>query len=495
MTQSNDLFAAIDLGSNSFHMLVVRNVDGAPRVVAKVKRKVRLAAGLDHDNKLDLAAMERGWQCLALFAERLAAIPAQNIKVVSTATLRLATNAQEFCERGNEILGLPIQIISGEQEAALIYHGMAVTSGGCGKRLIVDIGGASTELILGEGFTPLVLRSLNMGCVTWYEGYFADRQLNQANFDAAINAAAKVLAPVKQAYLAHQWQLSLGASGSVQAVQEVLIAQGLNELITLEKLELLMAQTISCGVQQKLEIDGLKEERKPVFASGLAILITLFRDLSLQSMAASGGALREGLIAQLIGQPQVDDLRRNSVSKLQQQFQIDSRQAQNVVEVARQLARQLDGQWQLLSDDNDAILEYSAMLHEIGLSTSFLKANEHGSYLIKHSEMVGFSSEQQKLITALIANYKNPIQPASFSEQAWCCSERALQLATILRLAVIISGRYQGARVNDIRLQAQGTLLEINLSPELCEKNPLLIAELTQETQDNQQIQIVVKTR
>lgn len=477
VTQFSDCYGAIDLGSNSFHLMIVRNINGVPHPIAKVKRKVRLAAGLNQDNELSLEAMERGWQCLALFADRLSKIPASNIKVVSTATLRLATNAQQFCERANQILGHQIEIISGDQEAALIYHGMAVTSGGDGKRLIIDIGGASTELILGQGFEPMVLNSLNMGCVSWLERYFDDRLLNAHNFERAINAATEILAPVKSDYLCHQWQLSLGASGSIQAVQEVLVAQGLNEQITLEKLELLLAQTIACGTQQQLNIKGLKEDRKPVFASGLAILIMLFRQLSLDVMSTSGGALREGLIAQLISQPQVDNLALDTVKKLQQQYNIDTIQADQVSEVALTLAAQLSGFEPLDLE----LLKYSAMLHEIGLTINYLNANDHGRYLINNLTMSGFSTEQQRLISGLIGNYKNPIQPDLLTQQAWCSVNVATRLATVLRLAVIITGRYQGERVKGIFLSEKNQKFQLQIDDNLILKHPLMMVELNLE--------------
>ena len=479
VTQFSDCYAAIDLGSNSFHMMIVRNVNGVPHTIAKVKRKVRLAAGLNPANDLSLEAMERGWQCLALFAERLMLIPVNNIKIVSTATLRLATNAQEFCDRANEILGQPIDIISGDQEASLIYHGMAVTSGGEGKRLIIDIGGASTELILGQGFEPIILNSLNMGCVSWLDRHFGDRALSASNFEHAIKAAAAVLGPVKSDYLSHQWQLSLGASGSIQAVQEVLIFQGLNEKITLEKLELLLKQTIDCGCQKNLNIKGLKEERKPVFASGLAILIMLFRELSIDVMVASGGALREGLIAQLIALPQVDNLALATVKTLQQQYDIDIIQADQVSQVALTLAVQLGG----FKDQDLELLNYSAMLHEIGLTIRYLDANEHGGYLINHLTMPGFSIEQQRLVSGLIANYKNSIQLGLLAKQAWCGIAVATRLMNILRLAVIITGRYQGARVKEISISQQDEQLQLQISENLTKHHPLLMAELNLELQ------------
>lgn len=234
---SSPLYAAIDLGSNSFHMLVVRHIDGSIQTMAKIKRKVRLAAGLNSTMALSPEAMQRGWDCLSLFAERLQDIPQDNIRIVGTATLRTATNVDIFLDKANEILGYPIQVISGEEEAATIYKGVAHTSGGTGRRLVVDIGGASTELIIGEGFEPKALTSLKMGCVTWLERHFKDRQLNKNNFDCAINAAKDTLAPILKQYQELGWDTCVGASGTVQALQEIMLAQGMDEVITHAKLK------------------------------------------------------------------------------------------------------------------------------------------------------------------------------------------------------------------------------------------------------------------
>lgn len=484
MSLNKDIFVAIDMGSNSFHMLMVQNINGTPRTISKVKRKVRLASGLDQDNMLDEAAMERGWQCLSLFAERLEHIPKRNIRVVSTATLRLAKNAEKFCAKGNEILGLPINIISGEREAALIYHGMAVSSHSADKRMIVDIGGASTELILGQNLKPLVLNSLNMGCVTWLERHFSDGLISTDNIERAKSAARGVLAPVKQDYLAHQWQLSLGASGSIQAVQEVLVAQGLNEQITQSKLEIILEQSIACTYLTTLNIKGLKEERKVVFVSGLVILLSLFEELAIDCMIGSGGALREGLIDELIREPVADDIRFNCVNKLQQRYHVDLNQASQVAKVAETLAHQL--RHHKISAQDIAMLRYAAMLHEVGASVEFLNAPKHGHYLLSHAAMAGFSKQQRMLVASLVGNFRNELNMELLAQQAWCSVSVASLLVSCLRLAVILCGRYQGERIQYVSLSSIGDEIEINISASTLTKYPLLLAELEQEIIDNE---------
>ncbi|MGB0924034.1 MAG: guanosine-5'-triphosphate,3'-diphosphate pyrophosphatase, partial [Pseudoalteromonas shioyasakiensis] len=241
---NNNVFAVIDLGSNSFHMLIAKHIAGGVHTIGRVKRKVRLAAGLDENNTLSSDAMQRGWECLALFAERLQDIPKQNISIVATATLRLATNAQEFKTQAEKILNHKINIISGELEARTIYKGVAHTSACQGKQLVIDIGGASTEVVIGKGFEALLYKSLDMGCVTYLERYFQNGLLSESNFDNAISAAHKVIAPIKSQYIETGWELAIGASGTVQAIQEILAATGQTDLLSLEKLQHIKAEAI-----------------------------------------------------------------------------------------------------------------------------------------------------------------------------------------------------------------------------------------------------------
>ena len=221
-----DIFAVIDLGSNSFHMLIAKHMAGGIHTIGRVKRKVRLAAGLNDQNELSTQAMQRGWECLALFAERLQDIPHANVSIVATATLRLASNAKVFISEAEKILNHKINVISGELEAKTIYKGVAHTSACQGKQLVIDIGGASTEVVIGKGFDALLYKSLNMGCVTYLDRYFQDGKLSDANFSAAIAAAKAVVQPIQDAYQQLGWEIAIGASGTVQAIQEIFAAMG-----------------------------------------------------------------------------------------------------------------------------------------------------------------------------------------------------------------------------------------------------------------------------
>lgn len=292
-------YTIIDLGSNSFHMLTVTKQGNGFNVVSKHKQKVRLAAGLNGDKQLDQTTMQRGWACLENFKLLLDQIQPITVLITATAALRIAVNNDEFIDVAEKILGHPINLISGEQEANTIFKGVSYTEQTDKKLLVIDIGGASTELVLGQGEQVHVANSINIGCVTWLSHYFADQQLSEYNFNNAINAARQVISTVKAQYSEFNWELTLGASGTIQAVNEVNQAQQLSHSLSFDLLQQIKQQCISCNTLEQLDIDGLDASRAPVFASGLAILIALFESLNIQQMQLSKGALREGLISMM----------------------------------------------------------------------------------------------------------------------------------------------------------------------------------------------------
>ncbi len=290
-------YTIIDLGSNSFHMLTVQKTDNGFSVFSKKKQKVRLAAGLDKQQNLTSDTMENGWSCLQEFRDELNKLQPCKILVTATAALRMAKNKQIFIDQAQTILQLPIKLISGIEEAKTIYRGVAFTDKISEQLLVIDIGGASTELIIGKGNKVLLAQSLNMGCVTWLNKYFADQKLDHDNFNNAVNMAKTVIAPQIKNYTEQGWTLTMGASGTIQAVQEINNKQQISKQLTLDLLNQIKQMCINCKDISSLDIDGLKPSRVPVFASGLAILIALFESLNITSLKRSKGALREGLIS------------------------------------------------------------------------------------------------------------------------------------------------------------------------------------------------------
>lgn len=484
----SDIYAVIDLGSNSFHMLMVKVVGGSVQVIGRVKRKVRLAAGLNDHLVLSQKAMKRGLECLALFAERLQDIPSQNIRIVGTATLRLARNVERFLKEAEQILGQHIHVISGEEEARLIYLGVAHTSNSSHQRLVIDIGGASTEIVVGQGFSPRYLASLNMGCVTFLERFFADQQLSQQNFAAAIQAAELEISKVQQDFLAFGWEYAVGASGTVQAIQEILIAQGKDEVITLSKLEAILQQVISCQSCDQLELTGLAQERRQVFPSGLAVLLALFRQLDIQGMTLSGGALREGVLYSMLPQIQDTNVRHRTINSLLLRYSIDVQQAERVAEVALHLAHQLLISWQLDQFDGLAILRSAAMLHELGLLIEYKNHHHHGAYIISHSDLPGFTRSQQQLLVALVHNHRAEISPEMIARQTMTSVRLTMQLTRILRIAVILSLRRKHEALPKVKISVEQESIKLSLPVGWLEQHPLMRAELEQEVQYQQQV-------
>ena len=482
---SSPLYAAIDLGSNSFHMLVVRHIDGSVQTMAKIKRKVRLAAGLDEHNALSLEAMQRGWDCLSLFAERLQDIPKENIRIVGTATLRTAINVDEFLAKANQILGHEIEVISGEEEAATIYKGVAHTSGGSGRRLVVDIGGASTELIIGEGFEAKALTSLKMGCVTWLERHFKDRQLTASNFNNAIQAAKDTLQPMLEQYTQIGWDVCVGASGTVQALQEIMLAQGMDEVITHSKLKRLQKQAMRADHLEELEIEGLTLERALVFPSGLSILIAIFELLEIDSMTLAGGALREGLVYEMVDELKQDDIRARTITSVQSRYQIDISYGEQVAALASKLLGQCQSEW-ISEEQGHILLDTAAKLHEIGLTIDFKKGGEHSAYLLQSLDLPGFTRAQKHLLGELARRYRE--QLTSLPEQHAISGSSAKRVLRLLRLAVLLSHRRNPALEPNFCLESDGDKLTLTLDSQWLEQNPLTAAEL--EIEANRQTDI-----
>ncbi|MBD3125295.1 MULTISPECIES: guanosine-5'-triphosphate,3'-diphosphate diphosphatase [Citrobacter] len=482
MLTTTSLYAAIDLGSNSFHMLVVREVAGSIQTLTRIKRKVRLAAGLNSDNVLSAEAMERGWQCLRLFAERLQDIPQSQIRVVATATLRIAVNADEFIAKAQEILGCPVQVISGEEEARLIYQGVAHTTGGADQRLVVDIGGASTELVTGSGAQTTSLFSLSIGCVTWLERYFTNRNLAQENFDEAEKAAREVLRPVADKLRFHGWKVCVGASGTVQALQEIMMAQGMDERITLAKLQQLKQRAIHCGRLEELEIEGLTLERALVFPSGLAILIAIFTELNIQCMTLAGGALREGLVYGMLHLPVDQDIRSRTLRNIQRRFMVDTDQANRVTQLAVHLLEQVKDEWHLEAISRE-LLQSACQLHEIGLSVEYKQAPLHAAWLVRNLDLPGFTPAQKKLLATLLLNQTNPVDLSSLHQQNAVPPRIAEHLCRLLRLAIIFAARRRDDLVPHITLQAQDENLTLTLPEGWLEHHPLGTELIDQEIQ------------
>ena len=481
--QQGEHLAAIDLGSNSFHMVVARQVHGEIQLLDGLSEKVQLGAGLDKDNRLDEETLARALECLGRFAQRIAGIPRGSVRVVGTNTLRQARNAREFIDRAEAVLGHDIEIVAGREEARLIYLGVAHTlADDAGQRLVVDIGGGSTELIIGERFEPSETESLHMGCVSFARRFFADGTVTEKAFDRAVTAARQEVLSIHANYRRIGWQQSVGASGTIKAISQVCVDHGwCDSGITLEGLKKARKRVIKAGSFDKLDLKGLRDDRKPIFPSGLAILYGIFEQLGIEQMEVSSGALREGLLYDLLGRFSHEDVRERSIQSLMQRHHVEPSQAQRVAETASSLFSQVAGDWQLDNEEMADTLRWGALLHELGLAVSHSQFHKHGAYLITNSDLPGFSRQEQEAVAVLVRGHRRKIPVSALEELPADEREPLLRLCLVLRIAA----RLHHARCDEatpaMKLKAEGNTLALAFPEGWLDEHPLTLADLEQE--------------
>lgn len=474
--------AAIDLGSNSFHLLVANYHDDQLQVVAKLGEKVQLAAGLGDDDTLSEEAMQRALACLTQFAPFVADIPPCHLRIVGTNALRAASNSQTLIERAEALLGHHIEIIAGREEARLIYLGAAHALADVhGRRLIVDIGGGSTEFIIGEAFEPLALESLHMGCVSYTRRFFPDGELTEKRFRQAELAALSELANIRRAYLAQGWSDPVGSSGTIKAVAAVLAANGDSPDggIHRDGLQALRKRLIKCKHLDKVSMAGLKADRARVFPAGVAILCAIFEAFDLDHMRYSDGALREGVLYDLAGRNTAEDSRLKTLDSLRRRYAIEARQADNVAASAAKAFDQVHAAWQL-SKEQRQFLVWAAQLHELGLAVSHSQFHRHGAYLLEHSDLPGFSRPEQRALAFLVRAHRRKFPGKELEMLPASVRSRYACLARLLRLAVILNHSRPEQPVTEFTLTAEGDALHLTLPDSLAE-HTLLLNDLQQE--------------
>ncbi|WP_396243805.1 exopolyphosphatase [Hafnia paralvei] len=462
LTHSNNKpqeIAAIDLGSNSFHMVIARIVNGALQVLGRLKQRVHLADGLDSNNMLSEEAMERGIACLALFAERLQGFPAENVCIVGTHSLRQAANAEEFLKRAAKVIPYPIEIISGHEEARLIFMGVAHTQPEKGRKLVIDIGGGSTEMVIGEDFDPLLVESRRMGCVSFARQFFPNGTISKDNFQRAHLAAAQKLENMAWQYRIQGWQAALGASGSIKAAHEVLIALGEKDgLITPERLELLRSEVLKYKRFSELTLPGLSEDRQAVFVPGLSILCGVFDALAIKQLRLSDGALREGVLYEMEGRFRHQDIRSRTARSLAEHYNIDREQAQRVLSTVQQLYAQWMAQnSKLVHPQLEALLNWAAMLHEVGLSINHSGMHRHSAYILQNTNLPGFNQEQQLLLATLVRFHRKGVKLDELPRLTLFKKKQYIPLIQILRLATLLNNQRQSTTTPEsLELETDG---------------------------------------
>lgn len=430
--QQQPILAAVDLGSNSFRLQIARVEGDQLYMLDGLREPVRLAAGLTADKYLDAAAQKRALAALGRFAERLRDLPRTAVRVVGTNSFRVAKNAADFIPQAEHTLGFPIEVIAGREEARLIYlgvaHGLPPSED---NRLVIDIGGGSTEFIIGNGLSPIKLESLYMGCVSFSVRFFPDGKITKQNLKQAETAARLELQTIVADYKGH-WQQVLGSSGTAKAISEILELNGFSESgITPDGLEKLRTHMLRAGDVQQLGLQGLRPDRIPALAGGVAIMYAAFCELGITYMSPALGALREGVLYDLWGRFHHNDMRDVTVRQFMQRYHVDTKQASRVARLANALAQQILGM-----DATEAALQmlgWAANLHETGISVAHSGYHKHTAYILANADMPGFSRKEQTRLSVLSLAQRGSLDKL----QGQLNNAEDYVLALCLRLAVL----------------------------------------------------------
>src|SRR5690606_28678880 len=493
--RDGDMLAALDLGSNSFHMVVAQRVLGQLRVVDRLRETVRMAEGLDGFGGLAPDVRDRALDCLSRFGQRIAEIPPRHVRAVATNTVRALRAPERFLAPAEAALGHAIEVISGREEARLVYLGVAHAQPPPeGQlRLVIDIGGGSTECIIGRGFQPLERESLQAGCIASTRRFFASGKLSRKKWNAALTEVTAEFQQFAATYRSLGWDEAIGSSGTNKAIGEICAALKLTKgAVTAEALPEVRERLLQAGRIEDIDLPGLSADRRPIIAGGVLVLEAVFAALGLQRMAVSKAALREGVLYDMLGRGGADDPREGSVAALMQRYGIDADQAGRVETTALRLFDQVAAEWRLGEDDRRK-LSRAARLHEIGLAIAHSGYHVHGAYILEHSDIAGFSQQEQRVLAALVRTHRRGIPKSAFEMIPDRLLAATRHCAALLRLAVLLHRSHKGSDLPGLRLQADGERLALALDRRWLQARPLLRADLESEPEDMLGLGIVLK--
>jgi exopolyphosphatase/guanosine-5'-triphosphate,3'-diphosphate pyrophosphatase len=483
MAFSSQTVAVVDLGSNSFHMLIASVEGGRVRIIDRLRETVRLGQGLSEGERtLHPQAAERALACLRRLGERVRMLPQGSVRAVGTNALRQAKKQQGFLDEAERVLGHPIEIISGAEEARLIFLGVAHDTASHCKRLVVDIGGGSTECIIGQGFHPVLAESTHMGCVAYSQRFFPKGQWTSEGFRKAELAAALELQNIRETFTAEGWEEAVGSSGTVLAVAETLHKQGWSEgAVTSEGLLRLRRAMVTAGHASALHLEGLDTDRLEVLAGGLAVLTAVFEVFGLHSMQPVSGALREGVLYELLGRIQHEDIRQSTVESMAQRYHIDMSQAVRVRGTALFLLEQTTSSLQMVLPHAPLFLSWAALLHEIGLAISHSGYHKHGAYILSHADMPGFSKQDQDMLSCMVRAHRRKLAPHFFEELSGTYAEDAAVLCLLFRLACCLHRNRSPQPLPLIKMGVSGRVMSVGFPAQWIQSHPLTHMELQEE--------------
>jgi len=475
------LLAAIDLGSNSFHLLIAKIEHGEMRPVEALAEKVQLGAGLE-EGRLTQEAIDRGLECLGRFAQLLESVEPERVRAVGTNALRAASNRYEFTGPAKRTLGTRVDVIYGREEARLVYLGVAHTLADDVKsRLVIDIGGGSTELIIGERFEPQRLESLQMGCVSFGQAFFPGGKINKSHYRQAYDQARLLLSPIRHQYQARHWLDCVGSSGTLRTVEAILTQQGWSEGgIDRQGLRRLEEKLLGFKAMDKIELEGLSGLRRSVILPGLAIISALFDVLGIEHMRTSNGALREGVIYDLMGRLSHEDVRERTVNALMQRYSVDPDNAEMVERRARLLFTATRSSWNLSTSDWE-LLHWATRTHEIGMAIAHKHFNRHSAYVLRNADLPGFSQEEQEQLAVLALGQRGKLSNELYTDIAASEESRVQRLLCIIRLAVCFKHVEKLAQLPEFSIQASADSLALGFPTGWLEQHPLTARELAVE--------------
>ncbi|MDY7219848.1 exopolyphosphatase [Denitrificimonas sp. JX-1] len=477
------IIAAIDLGSNSFHMVLAKTDQREIRILERMGERVQLAAGINDQLELQADAMERGLACLRRFAQLIHGLPQGAVRIVGTSSLRVAHNRNTFIQHAEAILGHDVDVISGREEARLIYlgvsHSLADTPG---KRLVVDIGGGSTEFIIGQQFESQLRGSLQMGCVSFTQRFFKDGKVTTARYAQAYTAARLELMELEQSLRRLGWNDTVGASGTIRSIGQALGAAGqTNGEITSAGLTWLKNEVIKVGDISKIDMPGVKPERSAILPAGLAIMEAIFDALELKHMTPCDGALREGVLYDLLGRHQHEDVRERSIQSLMERSHVDVEHAHRVECNALQALEQVADTWQLKDEWYSDLLSWAARVHEVGLDIAHYHFHKHGAYLVEHSDLAGFSRQEQQMLALLVRGHRRNIPKDRFFNEFAEDAQALLRLCILLRFSILLHHIRGSQEIPELELTAKESSLHIRFPKDWLKNNPLTAADFEKE--------------
>ena len=474
-------FAAIDLGSNSFHMIIAKVSNGQLTIIDRLKESVLLGYGLDEDNALDDISQQRALDCLGRFQQRIAHLPSARVRAVGTRTLRLAVNAAPFLVRAEQTLGVGIHIVSGAEEARLVYQGVAFgIEDDHLTRLVIDIGGGSTELIVGQDFMPSTLESLGMGCVSITKRFFAHGEINKAAIKAAEIYCLQKIEPFENMFRQQTWQRAIGCSGTIKTIASILDQKSGHPAITPDGLKWLIKHCLEAKTIEALNLPGLSNDRKPVFMGGLIGLRACMQALKLNTLEASPWALREGVLFDLLGYDSISDMRERSVTELAKRFHTDAIHAQRTQRIALQLFKQVQAKM-ALDDRWLDYLSWACLLQEVGLDINHDQFHVHGGYIIEHSHLAGFSYDEQNRLAYLVRNQRKKPDWSVLDKLPKEDVAPFVVVLQIFRLACILTRARNEFQDIGWSISVEHGALVFNAPPAWWEAQPLAAAGLAAE--------------